>query len=120
MEITIEGLEVFAHHGVTREERAVGGRYVVDVSLFLEHCRAMHTDDLEDTVDYGAVSTLIVNTVVRHQFQLLERLAAAVGEAILAAFPVDRVRVRVAKPAPPLTAVVAVAAATIELARTSS
>lgn len=117
MEITIEKLEVFARHGVTPEERATGGRYVVDVSLSLEECRAAHTDDLEDTIDYGAVTAVVIDTITHHQFRLLERLATAVAEEILAAFAVDRVRVRVAKPAPPLDAVVAAAAVTTELAR---
>ncbi len=39
------------------------------------------------------------------------------AEDLLARFPVDRVWVRVAKPQPPLDAVVAAAAVTVELTR---
>ena len=31
--INIKGLEVFAHHGVYREENVLGQKFVVDVSM---------------------------------------------------------------------------------------
>lgn len=117
MEIRVEGLEIYAHHGATAEERATGGRYVLDVVLFVSACRAGETDALADTIDYGAVVGRVVEVVRGDSYRLLERLATVVAEDLLARFPVDRVWVRVAKPRPPLDAVVAAASVTVELTR---
>ncbi len=117
MEICIEGLEVYAHHGVTAEERATGGRFVLDLTMFLGSCPAGETDDLAGTVDYGAVVARVTEVVQGRSFRLLERLATVVAEELLAGFPIDRVTVRVAKPHPPLDAVVGAAVVTLELTR---
>jgi dihydroneopterin aldolase len=53
------------------------------------------------------------------QFRLLEALAAAVAEAVVERFPVERVRVRVRKPGPGGLAA-AWSAATVERASASS
>ena len=54
--IRIEGIEVFAHHGVLPEERAEGQTFLFDVELVPASDRACDTDDLADAVDYGAVA----------------------------------------------------------------
>lgn len=112
MEIRVEGLEVYAHHGVTPEEQATGGRYVVDVSLFLDVCPGAITDELADTVDYAAVIAVVTRVLQERSYKLLERVAGVLSEELLSTFSVDRVRVTVTKPKPPLDGVVAAASVT--------
>ncbi|MBE0428449.1 MAG: dihydroneopterin aldolase [Thermoleophilia bacterium] len=103
LRITIKGLEVFAHHGVLPEEREQGQRFLFDIGISLKRSAASESDKLEDTVDYAAVCDVAVETATGESCRLLEKLAAMVADAILESFPaIDRVKVRVAKPEPPI------------------
>ena len=100
--IRIEGIEVFAHHGVLPAEREQGQTFRVDVELAPVSDRACDTDDLADAVDYGAVADLVARIAGGEPVDLLEHLADRVARELVAAFPVERVRVAVHKPQAPL------------------
>ena len=68
MDIFIQGLEVYGHHGVAHEEKVLGQRLLFDVRLTIEECRAAQTDDVADTVDYTEVLDLIVEVATTEQF----------------------------------------------------
>ena len=51
--IAIEGLEVFANHGVFPEENKLGQKFVVSVTLYTDTRRAGETDDLSASIHYG-------------------------------------------------------------------
>ena len=93
--VEVRGLEVYGHHGVTEEERARGQIFLFDVELDVD-ARAL-SDRLEDTVDYVEVARCIENVSESNRFALLEALAAAAADAIVARFEVTRVRLRVRK-----------------------
>jgi len=95
MDIFIEGLEVYGHHGVTDEEKVLGQRLLYDVRLTMETCPAALTDDVADTIDYTEVMDVIVDVVTTRSYSLLERLAQMSAEAIIRKFPVDEVWVQV-------------------------
>jgi dihydroneopterin aldolase len=103
-EVTVEltGLAAFGPHGVTEAERAVGCRIELDIELTVPDCTATETDELDGTVDYGAVAALATELVRERSFRTIERLGAVIAEEILASFDVAEVVVRVAKPAPPI------------------
>ncbi len=117
MDIFIEGLEVYGHHGVGREEKVLGQRLLYDVRLTMDECPAAETDSVTDTVDYTEVLDLIVEIATVKSYSLLERLAQATAEAILRKFPVDEVWVQVTKPHPPVACALASAAVAVELQR---
>jgi 7,8-dihydroneopterin aldolase/epimerase/oxygenase len=96
IEVELRGLEIFGRHGVTEEEREQGQTFLYDVEL--EVSDAALSDRLEDAVDYEQVAACIRTLSNERQFALLEALAAAVADEILAEFAVSRVRVRVRKP----------------------
>jgi dihydroneopterin aldolase len=95
--VELHGLEVFGRHGVTDEERERGQTFLFDIHLELSD--AALSDRLEDTVDYNEVAACIRELSDRKQFALLEALATAVADEIVARFRVARVRVRARKPA---------------------
>jgi dihydroneopterin aldolase len=104
VKITIEGLEVFAHHGLLPKEREISQPFVFDITLLLKRCAAAETDDIADTVDYAGVCDLVVSTATATSFNLLEKLATVVADAILANYPVvDKVKLRVCKTTPPIS-----------------
>jgi dihydroneopterin aldolase len=95
--VQVEGLELFGRHGADEEERARGQMFLYDVRL--EVADAARSDRLADTVDYVAVAELVKDVSDGKQYHLLEALSSAVADAIIERFSVERVRVRVRKPA---------------------
>ena len=85
--IEIKGLEVFAHHGVYQEEQRLGQKFVVSAVLSLDTTAAAQTDDLDKTVNYGAISRQITQILQRENHKLLERAAAVTAEEILLTNP---------------------------------
>ncbi len=115
--IEIRGLRVFAHHGVLDFERERGQTFVIDVWLGCSAAAAESSDDLADAVDYSAACDRVVALATGGPYKLLERLAAVIADDLLSRFPVDTVRVRVAKPHAPITHDVAEVAVTVERVR---
>ena len=96
IEVELHGLEIFGRHGVNDEERERGQVFLYDVRL--EVTEAALSDRLDDAVDYVEVADCVREVSSGRQFALLEALAAAVADAVVARFAVERVRVRVRKP----------------------
>jgi dihydroneopterin aldolase len=111
--VELEGLEVFGHHGVLEEERREGQTFLYDIELHVSD--AALSDRVEDSVDYRDVAACVLEVSDGRYFHLLEALAAAVADAIVERFAVDRVKVRVRKrDVKPSGLAVAFAAATVE------
>ncbi len=100
--IRIVNMTFYGHHGVEESERELGGRFAVDVELYLDLEPAGSTDDLTKTVDYKAVYKLVREMEGARNYELVEALAHDVAEAIIAQFAVDEVVVRVRKQSVPL------------------
>jgi 7,8-dihydroneopterin aldolase/epimerase/oxygenase len=96
--ITVElhGLEVFGRHGLLEDERRAGRTFLYD--LWLEVSDEALSDRIGDAVDYREVADCVRGTSDGRRFNLLEPLAAAVAEALVERFPLERARVRVRKP----------------------
>jgi dihydroneopterin aldolase len=95
--VELAGLELHGHHGALEEERRRGQRFLFDIRLEVEE-KAAVTDRLEDAVDYRDVVATVAEVSGGRAYRLLEALATAVAEALLARFPLEQVRVRVRKP----------------------
>jgi len=102
VEIEIRGLSIYTHHGVTEAEREIGQRLEIDVSFDVPDCDAVLTDRLEDTVDYAEVCDIVALAATERSYKTLERLCQVVGERLMERFGCESVRVRAAKPEPPL------------------
>jgi 7,8-dihydroneopterin aldolase/epimerase/oxygenase len=101
-EIELRGLSIYTHHGVTEAEQEVGQRLEFDISFDVPDCDAMLTDRLEDTVDYSQVCDIVALAATERSYRTLERLAQVVGERLMERYSCESVRVRAAKPEPPL------------------
>jgi dihydroneopterin aldolase len=103
--IRLSGVSVHTNHGVSEAEREVGQRMVFDVALELSSCHATATDELDGTVDYGAVTAALVESATTENYLTLERLTTVIAGRLLESFPVERVTVRATKPEPPVPVV---------------
>ena len=102
-EILLEGMQFYAYHGVNPEERILGQRFTVDVSLAVDLRRAGESDDLSDTVSYSEVYRMVRRIVEGEPRNLIEAVAEAIAGAILDHYPaVAQVAVTVRKPEAPL------------------
>ncbi len=100
--ITVQGIDVYAHHGVHPAERELGQRFVIDVELFGDWSAPGESDALGDALDYVAVHRRIREVAAAHSYHLLEALATRICRALLNDFPVARTVVTVHKPNPPI------------------
>jgi dihydroneopterin aldolase len=95
--VELSALEVFGRHGLLPEER-VGQNFLYDVEL--ETSDSALSDRIEDAVDYREVAELVRVVSDGKRYDLLEAVAAAVADVLLARFDVERVLVRVRKRTP--------------------
>ena len=63
--IELTGLRVRGHHGVFEHERRDGQDFLVDLVVWTDFTAAAESDDLDDTVDYGALALLARHTRCR-------------------------------------------------------
>lgn len=102
--VVLRGIQAIGHHGVLDFERERAQPFEVDVELSLDLAAASESDDLAQTVDYGAVVKSVVATVEARSFRLLEALAGAIAAALLEQTAAEEVTVEVRKMRPPVPA----------------
>jgi FolB domain-containing protein len=95
--IFVDNVRLSCRVGITPEERRQPQEVLVDVSLFLSLASAGRSDDVGDAVNYKEVLQRVSLSVSGREFTLLEGLAEGVVSAVLGAFPVERVVVKVRK-----------------------
>lgn len=111
--LELRGLRLVASIGLLPEERERPQPIELDIDLDLTTA-AGSTDDLADTVDYGAVCDRVAELVGAGHVDLLERLAAMVAEDLVAKEAVSRAEVLVRKLRPPVPHDLATAAVRVE------
>lgn len=100
--IELRGLTVRGHHGVFDHERGDGQEFVVDLTVWIDLAAAAATDDLADTVDYGALARRAADIVAGPPRKLIETVAAEIADDIMADDRIHAVEVVVHKPAAPI------------------
>lgn len=101
--VLLEGLRCYGYHGVNPEERTLGQRFVVDVTLDADLRAAGETDDLERTISYSTVAKRVRAIVEGEPRHLIEAVAEAVAADLLAHFLLaTAVTVTVRKPEAPV------------------
>lgn len=82
MKLKLNEIEVDCILGELPEERVKAQRILVDISLEISDL-AGETDELEDTVDYAALTEAIRSMLVKAECRMLERAAKLVVETCL-------------------------------------
>lgn len=103
--VFLAGMQFYGRHGVFPEEKAMGQKFIIDVELSLDLKRAGLTDDLAHTPNYADIYALIKNITTVRSFNLIEALAEAIAQDILASYRVEQVVVRVKKPHAPISGI---------------
>ena len=101
--ITLTGLRATGFHGVFAEERAAGQEFIADVTVHLGLHDAAASDELAQTVDYGALAEGVVAAIERDPVDLIETVAERIAAVALGFARVETVDVTVHKPSAPIT-----------------
>lgn len=101
-QILLENMEFYAYHGHYDEERKIGNRFLVSVSIDTDMQKPSETDHLEDALDYRGVYET-VREEMKMQSNLLEHLAGRIVDSLIGRFnAIEKVTVKVTKLNPPL------------------
>jgi dihydroneopterin aldolase len=79
--IQIENMEFYSFHGHFKEERIVGNKFLVDLTIETDMTIPQQTDNLKDAVDYQRVYE-IVKLQMEKKSHLLEHIAGRILDAI--------------------------------------
>lgn len=84
--IEINGLRLFARHGVYEDERLNGNTFEISIHLKYPIAEAMESDCLEQTLNY-AEAVEIIRLEMEKPSQLLEHVVGRIKSALLASYP---------------------------------
>lgn len=96
--VFIEGLEIEALIGIYDWERRIRQPLVFDIELAFDNRVPAASDDINDTLNYKAVSKRLVEYVSQSGFGLVETLAERCAAILIDEFAVDWLRLKLAKP----------------------
>lgn len=113
--IRLSGVELHTNHGVSDAEQELGQRMLFDLEMVPGRVPATGTDDIADTVDYGAVTAYLSDAATGSRYRTLERLVTVIADGLLENFALVEVRVRATKPEPPVP--VSMDGASVEILR---
>ncbi|MCJ7753777.1 MAG: dihydroneopterin aldolase [Thermoanaerobaculales bacterium] len=100
--ISLIGMRVFAYHGLLADEQASGQEFVIDVTVHANLAKAAKSDDIADTIDYGALAAAIHARATIERWNLIERVAERIADLVMEDPRATGVAVRVHKPAAPI------------------
>ena len=96
--IALRNLVVYGRHGANPGERERRQPFEIDLQFDIDLRAAEKSDLLSDTLDYAELHRELKQIVERESFELMERLAGALLEAVFADERVARAELRIGKP----------------------
>lgn len=101
--IIIENLELIAEHGVFKEEKFLGQKFIISVEMTTDTREAGKTGNLNASTHYGFVADDIEKIFTGESFDLIETCAEKIAEMILTKYPlISEIKVTVKKPWAPI------------------
>lgn len=101
--ISLDGLRIYARHGVMEQERCVGNLFIVDISLeYPPALQAAADDDLSRTINYAELAR-IIKEQMEIPAELIENVAYRIRKAVVERWPyISSGKIRLVKPTPPI------------------
>jgi dihydroneopterin aldolase len=96
--VFIRGLRLPTTIGVYGWEREVRQELLLDLEMAWDTAPAGASDDVNDALDYSAVSQRLREFAAQSSFQLIEKMAAEIAALLLGEFGVAWLRLRLCKP----------------------
>lgn len=100
--IQIENMEFYSFHGHFKEERIVGNKFLVDLTIETDMKIPAETDNLKDAVNYQRIYEL-VKQQMELKSHLLEHIARRILDSIFGELNgISKITVKVSKMNPPM------------------
>ncbi|MCG2716745.1 MAG: dihydroneopterin aldolase [Candidatus Marinimicrobia bacterium] len=103
--VSLKNMVFYGYHGVAEQEKILGGRFEVDLSLDFNMTPAIKSDHLKDTISYEDLYKLVHNVVTNSKYYLLEALAGKIIKEVFLKFSPEKVLIRIRKPNAPVKGV---------------
>ena len=104
MHIHLNGLRLFAYHGVLPQENRVGAMYTINLDLTTDFQEASLTDDLTHTINYAEVYQS-VKAEMQQPSKLLEHVVYRIAQRLFNDFPtISAIHLSLYKENPPMEA----------------
>ena len=100
--IQVTGIRCYGYVGYLPEERVLGQWFEVDLTLWLDLAPAAKSDAIEDTLDYRQAIAIVKQEIKTAKYSLVETLIGAIADKLLTLDKVEKVRVKLSKPAAPI------------------
>ena len=105
MKIHLNNMVFYGFHGVYPEERKLGQRFIVSMTIYTKNEFDADIIELKDTIDYTAIYDLVKNIMESQQFILLENCANKIITEVFNKFSlITGVKVIIEKPSVPIKA----------------
>ncbi len=95
--VFIQGLKIDCVIGIYDWERKIRQDITLDIEMGFDIAPAAQTDNIEQTLDYKAVSKRLIDFVRASEFGLVETLAEKITQIILSEFDVTKVKLTLNK-----------------------
>jgi dihydroneopterin aldolase len=100
--IRIENMEFYSFHGHFREERIVGNKFLVNVTIETDMKAPAESDNLKDAVNYQRAYEIVKQQMETKSY-LLEHIAGRILDALHAEMQgIKKITVEVSKLNPPM------------------
>ena len=103
--IELKQMEFYAHHGFFEEERTIGNKFIVNLSVKGYFTRAALSDNIEDALNYQELYDIVKEEMAKTSCLLenvADRIVNSIVEKFGEAFVLDGVEVTIDKLNPPL------------------
>ena len=95
--IFLTGLKVEATIGIFEWERQIRQSLCIDLEMATNIAKAATQDRIEDALDYKSIAKYIQNFVSMSEYKLIETLSHNLAEALMQAFDIQWMRLRINK-----------------------
>ncbi len=100
--IYIEGIKVYAYHGVLYEENKIGCYYNIDITIKTCLLKASTSDNLDDTINYVRITDIVQN-IMKTSVKLLEYATHKINTTLIESFPqIKHIKTKLSKINPPV------------------
>ncbi|MBE6282008.1 MAG: dihydroneopterin aldolase [Bacteroides sp.] len=104
MYLLLEGVKIYAYHGVLPQENTVGSYYYINLKLKTNFETAAQTDNLKDTISYADIYTK-VQEEMKIPSKLLEHVCERIALRLFNDFPsIEELGIELYKENPPMNA----------------
>ena len=99
----LKDVEIFANHGVFKEEKTLGQKFILSLELDLDLREASKYNDLSKSVHYGELCHEIEREFQKESYDLIETAAEKIAEYVLFNYDlVKGIKVLLKKPWAPI------------------